>query len=139
LSDQQKTDDSVQRFIFTLKNPYSDSAGNSRSGQTKANCNRLLCHHRPLIGCTGCDIAVFTSCNAKTSKFFIMGTGQRNDSDANDIAVGNSTTEWHFTVKEVNGFEIADEMVDLANPIWQKSDRFTNLSLFQDMTRTNDR
>jgi hypothetical protein len=114
LSDQQKTDDSVQSFIFTPKNPYSDSAGNSRSGQTRANCTLLLCHHGPLIGYNGCGIVVFAGCNANTSRFFSMGTGQRNDSDANDIAVDNSTTEWYFTVKEVNVCEIADYMIDLA-------------------------
>jgi hypothetical protein len=87
----------VQSLIFTLRNPYSDSAGNSRSGQTKSQLNRLLCHNGPLIGYNGVTL-LFSRAATQTHP---ISSSWARDSDANGIA----TTEWYFTVKEVMKYD----------------------------------
>jgi hypothetical protein len=103
-----KGDDSVESFLFTLKNPHNIPA---RRFPLKAEMkNWAICCKSgccPLFGygMFNYDLAVMDDCNVNTKNYSYLGNSD------NDTELGNSivlTSSKYFKVQEIEVFEITE-------------------------------
>jgi hypothetical protein len=104
-----KGDDSLQSFLFTLRNPHGvlprKFALRAEKKQHAIYCNSAYC---AAFG-SGRDIGVTDNCNANRDCYTRIGTRWSNSTYANDTAFKYVfTCAYKFTVKEIEVFEIAD-------------------------------
>jgi hypothetical protein len=104
--DNQKADDSLKSFLFTLKNPHNIPARRFPLKANRKEC-AIDCHseYGPLFGENGCGICIWDNCNAHSESntgfdSYNNDTGQAGD----DFFTGSSD----FQVKEIEVFEITD-------------------------------
>jgi hypothetical protein len=98
-----KADDTLNSFLFTLKNPLDVSA---RRFALKAGKKHQAINCCSEFGPCFYDIGVYDSCNTNTSSWASVG-----DSYTNDTGLGNNivfTGSRYFQVKEIEVFEITD-------------------------------
>jgi hypothetical protein len=102
-----KCDDSLQSFLFTLRNPHGVPP---RKFALRAEKKEKAIYCWSAWGAVfGSDIAVADSCNANTHSFSHLGTRYGDGTYANDTAFDYFFTRGErFTVKEIEVFEIAD-------------------------------
>jgi hypothetical protein len=96
-------DASLKSFVFTLKNPHNLPA---RKFALKAEKKNEAIYCDSWWGPRFWDIGVCHNCNVNTGSFSCLG-----DCYANDTSLDGSTVltgSFHFEVKEVEVFEIAD-------------------------------
>jgi hypothetical protein len=103
-----KGDDSLQSFLFTLKNPHGVSprkfALRMEKKQYAINCDSACC---PVFG--DWNIYISSNCSANTNSCTCIGTRWSDSTYVNDTAFRYFFTgEEKFTVKEIEVFEITD-------------------------------
>jgi hypothetical protein len=102
-----KADESLQSFVFTLKNPHNISARRfplkSTMKQQAIDCNFKS---GPYFGCSPPDMIVSDNCNANTHSFTFLGHIYTNDTGLNNDIV--FTGSRYFQVKEIEVFEITE-------------------------------
>jgi hypothetical protein len=104
-----KSDDSLQSFLFTLRNPHGvpprKFALKEEMKEFAIICNSADC---AVLGYYG-DILVSNNCNTNRHSYTRIGTRWSNSAYANDTAFEDFLTGAEkFTVKEIEVFEIAD-------------------------------
>jgi hypothetical protein len=101
-----KCDDREKSFLFTLKNPHNTAA---RRFPLKSGCKEraIYCDatRGPAFGSPG-DIRIHDNCNANTDSFSDLGNTYLNDTRVNGKVA--FTGGLHFTVEEIEVFEISD-------------------------------
>jgi hypothetical protein len=107
--DKHKGDDSLQSFLFILRNPHGvpprKFALREEAKQYAIKCDSTYCAS---FG-SGCDIRVWDDCNPNRNSFTRIGTHWSDRTYANDTAFEYFLTgDYNFTVKEIEVFEIAD-------------------------------
>jgi hypothetical protein len=104
-----KCDDSLQSFVFTLKNPHNVPP---RKSSLKAACKRfaMCCHTEdgPRFG-GGSDIRIVDACNANTDSYPSFGHTYVNDTGVN--GKGLFACSHQFKVHDIEIFEISDSTI----------------------------
>jgi hypothetical protein len=99
---ENKTDDSLKSFLFTLKNPHNIPA--RRFALKAENKREAICCYS-FRGPFFRDICVYDNCNTNTDSNSMVGFSYTNDTGlSNHIVLAGSLK---FQVKEIEVFEIA--------------------------------
>jgi hypothetical protein len=102
-----KADESLQSFVFTLKNPHNIPARRFAL-KSEMKHQAIYCSSRrgPSFGYDLSDIAVCDDCNANTHSFTFLGHIYTNDTGLNNDIVFTGSKD--FQVEEIEVFEITE-------------------------------
>jgi hypothetical protein len=105
-----KADESLQSFVFTLKNPHNIPARRFAL-KSEMKHQAIICNSErgPCFGCYPVNMAVYDDCHVSTDTYMTLGSTYTNDTGLNSAVV--FTGSYRFQVKEIEVFEITRDQV----------------------------